>query len=81
MASARGAAYKDLGSRRYAQDIAHLTRCRTGIALDTALSPESAALAFAQIDALISTLADLKRQRETNEASDEGRTGTDNEPA
>jgi hypothetical protein len=73
----RGGVPKQLGARRYAQDIAHLTRCRMGIVLDTGLQPETVSLALQQIDALISTLAELRRQREASETGDDDATGTE----
>jgi hypothetical protein len=68
----RGGIPKQLGSRRYRQDIAALSRTRTGILLDTDLAPEDAARAIAEIDALQSTLATLARQKESREEEETG---------
>jgi hypothetical protein len=60
---------KQLGSRRYAQDIASIGRCRSGILLDNGLDAETVKTALAQIDALMVTLATLKRQKEAGEVA------------
>jgi DNA-binding sugar fermentation-stimulating protein len=61
---------KQLGARRYAQDIVHLTRCRSGIVLDTGFDNEIVAIALQQIDSLIATLGILKRRKEADESGE-----------
>lgn len=73
---------KNMGSRRYAFDIAALGRCRNGILLDVGLQPDTVKTALAQIDALLVSLSALKRQREATEIEDEEKsTGTDGSDA
>jgi hypothetical protein len=61
---------QQLGARRYAQDIAHLTRCRSGLVLDNGLDEETVSSALKQIDALIVTLGALMRQKEANDTGE-----------
>ena len=60
---------KQLGARRYALDVQHISRCRAGIVLDSGVDAETVSTALRQIDALIETLVSLMRQKE---ASDTG---------
>jgi hypothetical protein len=53
-----------MGARRYANDIASLTRCRTAITLDSKVDTSTAREAQSQIDSLIATLAQLKQQHD-----------------
>jgi hypothetical protein len=62
--------HKQLGSRRYVQDVAALGRCRTGIMLEAdGLDTRDVAEALDLIDKLVSTLGKLKRQKEAAEAA------------
>jgi hypothetical protein len=59
---------RDLGSKRYRQTIAELTRTRMGIMLETVLDPTLKAQAIAEIDRLAGTLSLLQRQKEAEES-------------
>jgi hypothetical protein len=59
---------KQLGSRRYTDAMAMLGRVRNGIITDTGLNADTTETSLRQIDALLVTLATLKRQKEASEA-------------